>query len=198
MDTPFTQRAANVLRIAEREARSQKHSLRGTEHLLLGLLAETEGLAARVLEHLDVTPAKVRARMEGKLFPGAHEPTGEIPFTPRTCAVLEHAGDEARRRGQAIIGTEHILLGLARENEGVAIRILEECGLDAARIRRQTERMLPPPQTTPWPMAAAWVGSSASSGLVEAAQTHRAGAPAVECRWAWLLDLAARAERQRG
>ncbi len=148
MDIRFTERAANVLLTAEREARAQKHSLRGTEHLLLGLLAENEGLAARVLEHLDVTPAKVRARMEGKIFAGTHEPTGEIPFTPRACAVLEHACDEARRRGRAVIDTEHILLGIACENEGVAIGILEECGLDAKRIRRETERMLPPPFTT--------------------------------------------------
>jgi ATP-dependent Clp protease ATP-binding subunit ClpC len=120
------------------------HARRGTGHLLLGLLAEDQGLAARVLEHLGVTGASVHAGMMGKVYAVEHDSEDEIPFTPRADAVLKYAGKEAASSARQRIDTEHILLGLTRETEGVAMVILMELGLGPKTIRREIMRMLPP------------------------------------------------------
>jgi ATP-dependent Clp protease ATP-binding subunit ClpC len=139
----FTERARQVVVLAQDEARELKHNYIGTEHLLLGLLREQEGIAARVLESLDVTVEEVRARTTRLVGQGDEEiVTGQIPFTPRAKKVLELALREALSLKHSYIGPEHILLGLARENDGVAARILLDLGADAETIREQTIAML--------------------------------------------------------
>src|SRR4051812_26594165 len=120
----FTERARQVVVLAQEEARTLKHNYIGTEHILLGLLREEEGLAARVLESLDITVERVRAQVVRIVGSGEEVTSGQIPFTPRAKKVLELALREALSLGHNYIGTEHILLGLVRENEGVAARIL--------------------------------------------------------------------------
>jgi ATP-dependent Clp protease ATP-binding subunit ClpC len=127
----FTERARQVVVLAQEEARTLKHNYIGTEHILLGLLREEEGLAARVLESLDITVERVRAQVVRIVGSGEEVTSGQIPFTPRAKKVLELALREALSLGHNYIGTEHILLGLVRENEGVAARILLD--FDATR-----------------------------------------------------------------
>ena len=115
----FTERARQVVVLAQEEARILKHNYIGTEHILLGLLREKEGLAARVLESLDITVERVRAQVVRIVGSGEEVTSGQIPFTPRAKKVLELALREALSLGHNYIGTEHILLGLVRENEGV-------------------------------------------------------------------------------
>ena len=122
-----------------------KHNYIGTEHILLGLLREEEGLAARVLESLDITVEEVRAQVARIVGQGDEVTTGQIPFTPRAKKVLELALREALSLGHNYIGTEHILLGLVRENEGVAARILLDFDADAEKIRNEIIRMLSGP-----------------------------------------------------
>ena len=131
----FTERAREVIVLAQEEAAGLGHDFIGTEHLLLGLLRDEEGLAARVLEGLDVTADEVRAQVARIVGEGRESPSGMIPFTPRAQKVLELALREALSLGHGHIGTEHILLGLVRENEGVAARILLDFGADAHRVR---------------------------------------------------------------
>jgi ATP-dependent Clp protease ATP-binding subunit ClpC len=139
----FTERARQVVVLAQDEARALKHNYIGTEHLLLGLLREEEGLAARVLESLDITVEEVRAQVKRLVGQGDEETvTGQIPFTPRAKKVLELALREALSLKHSYIGPEHILLGVVRENEGVAARILLDSGADAEKIRKQTIAML--------------------------------------------------------
>src|SRR5436190_1773369 len=142
----FTERARQVVVFAQDEARALKHNYIGTEHLLLGLLREEEGLAARVLESLEITAEGVRAEVAMIIGQGEDEATaGQIPFTPRAKKVLELALREALSLGHNYIGTEHILLGLVRENEGVAARILLDFDADAEKIRNEIIRMLSGP-----------------------------------------------------
>jgi hypothetical protein len=142
----FTERARQVVVLAQDEARALRHNYIGTEHLLLGLLREEEGLAARVLESLDITVEEVRAQVTRVIGQG-DEPltTGQIPFTPRAKKVLELALREAMALGHNYIGTEHILLGVVRENQGVAARILLDFDADAEKIRNEVLRMLSGP-----------------------------------------------------
>src|ERR1700675_2295674 len=119
----FTERARQVVVLAQDEARRLNHNYIGTEHILLGLLREEEGLAARVLKSLDVTPEQVRAQVARIVGQGSETVTGQIPFTPRAKKVLELSLREALSLGHSYIGTEHVLLGLVRENDGVAARI---------------------------------------------------------------------------
>jgi ATP-dependent Clp protease ATP-binding subunit ClpC len=142
----FTERAKQVVVLAQDEARALKHNYIGTEHILLGLLREEEGLAARVLESLDVTVEEVRAQVARIIGPG-DEPivSGQIPFTPRAKKVLELSLREALSLKHNYIGTEHILLGLVRENEGVAARILLDFDADAEKIRNEIMRVLSGP-----------------------------------------------------
>src|SRR5690349_20319258 len=141
----FTERARQVVVLAQEEARILKHNYIGTEHILLGLLREEEGLAARVLESLDITVERVRAQVVRIVGSGEEVTSGQIPFTPRAKKVLELALREALSLGHNYIGTEHILLGLVRENEGVAARILLDFAADSEKIRNEVIRMLSGP-----------------------------------------------------
>jgi len=141
----FTERARQVVVIAQEEARTLKHDYIGSEHILLGLLREEEGLAARVLESLDITVERVRAQVVRIVGSGEEVTSGQIPFTPRAKKVLELALREALSLGHNYIGTEHILLGLVRENEGVAARILLDFDADSEKIRNEVIRMLSGP-----------------------------------------------------
>ena len=142
----FTERARHVVVLAQSEAGSLGHDYIGTEHILLGLLREEEGLAARVLESRDLTVEEVRAQVADLV--GRREPITQrqIPFTPHAKKVLELALREALSLGHNYIGTEHILLGLVRENDGVAARVLENFDVDAASLREQLIGMLGGPQ----------------------------------------------------
>ena len=142
----FTERARQVVVLAQDEARGLEHNYIGTEHILLGLLREEEGLAARVLESLEITLEEVRAQVARVVGRGDDVTSGQIPFTPRAKKVLELSLREATALGHNYIGTEHILLGLVRENEGVAARVLLDCGADAEEIRREIVAMLSGPR----------------------------------------------------
>jgi ATP-dependent Clp protease ATP-binding subunit ClpC len=141
----FTERARQVVVLAQDEARALEHNYVGTEHILLGLLREEEGLAARVLESLDITVEEVRFQIVRIVGRGDEATTGQIPFTPRATKVLELALREALSLGHDYIGTEHLLLGLVRENEGVAARILSDFDADAEKVRNEVMRMLSRP-----------------------------------------------------
>jgi ATP-dependent Clp protease ATP-binding subunit ClpC len=138
----LTERARQVVVLAQDEARALKHNYIGTEHLLLGLLRQQRGLAARVLESLGITVEEVRYRVARMIGQGDEVTQGEIPFTPRAKKVLELSLREASALRHAYIGTEHILLGIVRENEGVAARILLDLDADAETIRSEVFRML--------------------------------------------------------
>ncbi len=159
----FTERARQVVVLAQEEARTLKHNYIGTEHILLGLLREEEGLAARVLESLDITVERVRAQVVRIVGSGEEVTSGQIPFTPRAKKVLELALREALSLGHNYIGTEHILLGLVRENEGVAARILLDFDADSEKIRNEVIRMLSGPGGRRQG-AAAGAGSGAGPG----------------------------------
>ena len=138
----FTERARQVVVLAQDEARALRHNYIGTEHLLLGLLREEEGIAARVLAGLGVELEAMRAQVAQIVGELEQITTGQMPFTPRSKRVLELSLREARALGHQYIGTEHILLGLARENEGVAARLLLDVGVAADTIREAIGRML--------------------------------------------------------
>ena len=128
--------------LAQDEARAFRHNYIGTEHLLLGLLREEEGLGARVLDSFDVTLEEVRAQVARIIGEGDEVKTGQIPFTPRAKRVLELALREALQLGHNHIGTEHILLGLVHEGDGVAMRILLDFDVDAEKARNEVVRVL--------------------------------------------------------
>ena len=141
----FTERARQVVVLAQEEARALRHNYIGTEHLLLGLLREEEGLAARVLGDLGVTVDRVRGQVVRIVGSGEEVTSGQIPFTPRAKKVLELALREALSLGHNYIGTEHLLLALVRENEGVAARILLDFDADSEKIRNEVLRLLTGP-----------------------------------------------------
>ena len=152
----FTERARQVVVLAQDEARALRHNYIGTEHILLGLLREEEGLAARVLRSLGVTLEEVRAQVSRMIGPGEAVFTGQIPFTPRAKKVLELSLREALTLGHNHIGTEHMLLAVVRETEGVAARVLLDLDADPVTIRNEVIRMLsgpdaPPPPSEPAP-----------------------------------------------
>ena len=138
----FTERARKVVVLAQEEARHFNHNYIGTEHLLLGLLREDEGVAARALTSLNVTLDEVREQVESIVGYGEEGTGGQAPFTPRSKKVLELALREALQLGHNYIGTEHILLGLVRESEGVAARVLSNLDVDPDKVRREVVRML--------------------------------------------------------
>ncbi len=138
----FTERARQVVVLAQEEARAFKHNYIGTEHVLLGLLREEEGIAARVLESLDITVEEVRAQVVQTVGRGEEVTTGQIPFTPRAKKVLNLALREALSLGHNYVGTEHILLGIVREGNGVAIDILRDLDADAPKVRDKVLRQL--------------------------------------------------------
>jgi ATP-dependent Clp protease ATP-binding subunit ClpA len=159
----FTERARQVVVLAQEEARTLGHEYIGTEHILLGLLREEEGMAARVLESLEITVERVRGQVVGIAGSGEEVTSGQIPFTPRAKKVLELALRESLSLGHNYIGTEHVLLGLIsedagvvfrtrsdpdsgrEEHEGVAVRVLHDFGVDAETIRNEVIRMLSSP-----------------------------------------------------
>jgi prophage maintenance system killer protein len=145
----FTDRARRAVTLAQDEARGLGHHYLGTEHLLLGLLAEGQGIAWRVLEHLDVSAAAARDQVEAIIGRGHGTPAGPIPFTPRSKKVLELAHKEAKRLCHNYVGTEHLLLGLVREGEGVAAQVLAGLGVDRARVVEEVTQVLAggPPMT---------------------------------------------------
>ena len=140
----FTERARQVVVLAQEEARDLRHNYIGTEHLLLGLLREEEGVGAHVLDELGVSLDDVRAQVGEIIGRGDVVTTGQIPFTPRAKKVLELSLREALTLGHNYIGTEHVLLGIVRENDGVAARILLGGGADADAIRDAVIRKVGP------------------------------------------------------
>jgi ATP-dependent Clp protease ATP-binding subunit ClpA len=138
----FTDRARRVVVLAQEEARLLNHDYIDTEHLLLGLIHEGEGVAALALESLGIRLEAVRSQVEEIIGQGQSAPTGHIPFTPRAKKVLELSLREALQLGHNYIGTEHILLGLVREGEGVAAQVLVKLGADLPRVRQQVIQLL--------------------------------------------------------
>jgi ATP-dependent Clp protease ATP-binding subunit ClpC len=149
-----------VVVLAQEEARLLNHNYIGTEHILLGLIHEGEGVAAKALESLGISLEAVRAQVEEIIGQGGSSPSGHIPFTPRAKKVLELSLREALQLGHNYIGTEHILLGLIREGEGVAAQVLQKLGADLSRVRQQVIQLLSGYQGT----KEAGAGSSAGSG----------------------------------
>ncbi len=138
----FTERARRVLTLAQEEAHRFNHNYIGTEHILLGLVREGDGVAAKVLANLGVELNKVRSAVEFIIGRGDRTVLGEIGLTPRAKKVIELAVDEARRLNHSYIGTEHLLLGLVREGEGIAAGVLESLGVNLERVRAETTRIL--------------------------------------------------------
>jgi len=160
----FTERARKVLSLAQEEAQRFKHNYIGTEHLLLGLVREREGVAAKVLFKLGVELQLVRESVEFIIGRGDRIVLGEIGLTPRAKKVIELAVDEARRMNHHYIGTEHLLLGLLREGEGIGAGVLESLGVNLEKARRETVSVLSgsssatrvtPPPSPPVPAEAA-------------------------------------------
>src|SRR5512144_1787684 len=137
----FTQRARRVLSLAHQEAERMRHSYIGTEHLLLGLIREEGGVAGRVLRELGLEADRVQEIVERLTGPGQYR-GGKLDLSPGTQQVLEYAVEEARRMGHHYIGTEHLLLGLVRYGEGIALDVLRKLGVTPEQIRRQTRRVL--------------------------------------------------------
>ena len=162
----FTDRARRVVVLAQEEARLLNHNYIGTEHILLGLIHEGEGVAAKALESLGISLEAVRQQVEEIIGQGGSSPSGHIPFTPRAKKVLELSLREALQLGHNYIGTEHILLGLIREGEGVAAQVLVKLGADLSRVRQQVIQLLSGYQGTGGPAgekAGATSGSGSSS-----------------------------------
>ncbi len=148
MSNRFTERAQRVILIAQEEAKRLNHDYVGTEHILLGLIALGEGVAAQVLANLGVDLRRVRSEIEKIVGTGDNVMLlGEIPFTPRAKKVLEYAVEEAQHMGHSYVGTEHLLLGLIREEEGVAARVLENLGLRLEVVREEVLNLLGEGQT---------------------------------------------------
>ena len=138
----FTERFRKVLSLAQEEAQRFQHNYIGTEHLLLGLIREGDGVAAKVLRNLGVDLDRARSSVESILGRGNRVVTGELGLTPRAKKVIELAVDEARRLNHHYIGTEHLLLGLVREGEGIAAGVLESLGVNLEKVRTQTIQVL--------------------------------------------------------
>src|SRR5690554_1009127 len=158
----FTDRARRVVVLAQEEARMLNHNYIGTEHILLGLIHEGEGVAAKALESLGISLDAVREQVQEIIGQGQQSPTGHIPFTPRAKKVLELSLREGLQLGHNYIGTEHILLGLIREGEGVAAQVLVKLGADLNRVRQQVIQLLSGYQGKE--SATAGVGSGAQEG----------------------------------
>jgi ATP-dependent Clp protease ATP-binding subunit ClpC len=160
----FTDRARRVIVLAQEEARLLNHNYIGTEHLLLGLIHEGNGVAAKALESLGISLSDARVQVEDVIGRGGQVPSGHIPFTPRAKKVLELSLREALLLGHNYIGTEHILLGLIREGEGVAAIVLANLGADLGRVRQQVIEQLS--------------GSTGAAGVSEGASEFKVIAPA--------------------
>lgn len=173
----FTERARKVLSLAQEEAQRFQHNYIGTEHLLLGLVREGEGVAAKVLSSLGIELNRVRSSVEFIIGRGDRIVLGEIGLTPRAKKVIELAVDEARRLNHHYIGTEHLLLGLVREGNGIAAGVLESQGLNLAKVRAQTLRVLGGEDVvSPAPTDPPLVPPEAATLVAE-------GAPALTCSY---------------
>ena len=138
----FTDRARRVVVLAQEESQRLSHNYIGSEHLLLGLLAEREGVAARALQSLNVTLTAAREQVEEIIGPGQQTPHGHIPFTPRAKKILELSLREALTMGSQVINTEHLLLGLIDEGDGVGAQILQRLGATAQAVREAVARLI--------------------------------------------------------
>ncbi|MFQ5873362.1 MAG: Clp protease N-terminal domain-containing protein, partial [Dehalococcoidia bacterium] len=138
----FSERARRVLSLAQEEAQNFNHNYIGTEHILLGLVREPDCVAAKVLVNLGIQLNKVRSAVEFIISRGERSTEGEIGLTPRAKKVIELAVDEARRLNHQYIGTEHLLIGLLREGDGVAAGVLESLGVNLEKARSETTRLL--------------------------------------------------------
>ena len=173
----FTERARRVLTLAQEEAQRFNHNYIGTEHLLLGLVREGDGVAAKVLSNLGVELNKVRSAVEFIIGRGDRASSGEIGLTPRAKKVIELAVDEARRLGHSYIGTEHLLLGLVREGEGIAAGVLESLGVNLERVRGETTRILAQSQPQGGTAAA---GGGSGAGAASAAGQRSVRTPTLD------------------
>ena len=141
--------ARRVVVLAEEEARLRNDNYIGSEHILLGLIREADGVAAKALESLGISRDAVRRQVEEIIGPGRYAPSGRIPFTPRAKKVLELSLPEAVRLGHSYVGTEHILLGLIREDDCLAALVLVQLGADLSRVRQQVIQLVSGPQPQP-------------------------------------------------
>ena len=164
----FTEKAIKVIMLAQEEARRLGHNFVGTEQVLLGLIGEGTGVAAKTLKSMGVNLKDARVEVEKIIGRGSGFVAVEIPFTPRAKRVLELSWDEARQLGHNYIGTEHLLLGLIREGEGVAARVLENLGVDLNKIRTNVVKMLGESKSTA--TAGSTTGSSSSSSSSSASK----------------------------
>jgi ATP-dependent Clp protease ATP-binding subunit ClpC len=164
----FTDRARRVVVLAQQEARMLNHDYIGTEHILLGLIHEGEGVAYKALRSLNISLETVRPQVEEIIGRGQAAPAGHIPFTPRAKKVLELSLREALQLGHTYIGTEHILLGLIREGEGVAAQVLEKLGADLDRVRNAVIELV---------TGSAGVEAAATGGTAEASALMSEVAP---------------------
>jgi ATP-dependent Clp protease ATP-binding subunit ClpC len=138
----FTDEALTVISLAREEARRSSHNFVGTEHILLGLIGETTGIAAKTLKSMGVTLKEARVEVELIIEKGSAFVDSEIPFTPRATRVLEFSRGQAQQLGDNYIGTEHLLLGSIQEEEGVAVRALENLGVDITKLRANVHSAL--------------------------------------------------------
>ena len=168
----FTDRARRVLVLAQEEARMLNHNFIGTEHILLGLIHEGEGVAAKALESLGISLEAVREKVEETIGPAGTASTGSPPFTPRAKKVLELSLREALQLGHNYIGTEHMLLGLVREGEGVAAQVLVSLGADLSRVRQQVIQLLSGYQAAG--------PEKATAGTAPSSQEAPAGSPVLD------------------
>ena len=181
----FTDRARNVVVLAQEEARLLKHNYIGTEHILLGLIRESEGIAAKALQALGIGLEAVREQVQEIIGTGQLAPSGHIPFTPRAKKVLELSLREALQLGDSYIGTEHILLGLIREGEGVAAQVLIKLDGNLNKVRQQVIRMkAATPMTEEMPAAAQAraAGPAESTGPAESISRAESTRPAESTR----------------
>ena len=177
----FTDRARSVVVLAQDEARMLRHNYIGTEHILLGLIRDSDGVAAKVLQALGISLEAVRQQVREIIGQGKHEvQSGNIPFTPRAKKVLELSLREALQLGHSYIGTEHILLGLIHEGEGVAAQVLVKLGADLSVVRMQViQEQADNPTTEELPrVAQARAAARAKAGRAEAARAEAARAEA--------------------
>ena len=167
----FTEKAIKVIMLAQEEARRLGHNFVGTEQVLLGLIGEGTGVAAKALKSMGVNLKDARAEVEKIIGRGSGFVAVEIPFTPRAKRVLELSWDEARQLGHNYIGTEHLLLGLIREGEGVAARVLENLNVDLNKVRTNVIKMLGETKTTTAGSSSTSTSSSSSSSSTSKAKT---------------------------
>ncbi len=170
----FTDRARRVVVLAQEEARGLNHNYIGTEHILLGLIHEGEGVAAKALEDLGIGLDSVREQVVDIIGQGQQAPSGHIPFTPRAKKVLELSLREALQLGHNYIGTEHILLGLIREGEGVAAQVLQKLGADLPKVRQTVIQLLSGGASEERPSSPSGGGGSSGSGRGESSSTGSA------------------------